>query len=374
MRVLISPQAYKGVLTGLEVSQAIREGVLRACPHATVILQPVADGGDGTLDTLLSGQGEYLTCEASDSLGRPCEATYGVCPDGETVVIELAKICGLAKVHPEDRNAMIATTYGVGLVILDALQRGYRSFILAVGGSASTDAGTGIAKALGARFIGSFGAELPNGGGSLSQLTRIDLRGLDGRICQSRILIVCDVTNPLIGSNGAARMYGPQKGATEDEVVMLEAALMHFSELVKGEFSKDIAGMTFSGAAGGSGGGLHALLGAELCSGSDLVLERIGFSDLLDGVNLVITGEGCLDGQTSFGKAPHAVALQAKALNIPCLAVVGSVAKDYEMNSFSAVFPTTWLSQERLPNVREAITAIAKATEQAVRCSMYGVR
>ncbi|MDP1835008.1 MAG: glycerate kinase [Chlamydiales bacterium] len=368
MRVLISPQAYKGVLTGFEVSQAIREGVLKACSHATVILQPVADGGDGTLDTLMSGQGEYLKCEASDALGRPCEATYGVCSDGKTVVIELAKICGLAKVHPEDRNAMSATTYGVGQVILDALERGYRSFVLAVGGSASTDGGTGIARALGARLIGSFSAELPNGGGSLGQLTRIDLRDLDVRVCQSRLVVACDVSNPLIGLNGAAQMYALQKGASEAEVATLEAALMHFGELVKGEFSKNIADMPFAGAAGGSGGGLHALLGAELRSGAELVLERIGFRDLLGRVDLVITGEGCLDAQTAFGKAPHIVALQAKALNVPCLAIVGSVGHGYEVNSFSAVFPATWLPREHLPNKHEAITAIAKATEQAVRC------
>ena len=376
MKIVIAPDSYKGSVYAPEAARAMREGVLRALPDAETVLVPVADGGDGTLETLVeTSGGQVRSSRVTGPLGEPVDASWGAMGDGRTAVVEMARSSGLALVPTERRDPRVTTTYGLGELIRQALDAGFRAFILGIGGSATNEAGAGMAQALGVRLLDGGGSDLPHGGAALADLSRIDMAGLDPRVQDSTFDVACDVSNPLTGPEGASAVYGPQKGATPEMVRQLDAALAHFARVVKADIGADIENVPGSGAAGGLGGGMIAFLGGRLRAGVDIVLETVGLEDRLDDADLVITGEGQLDFQTVYSKAPIGVARLAKARGIPVVAVAGSLGErftDVHAHGIDAAAAIT-RAPMTLPEASDnAFELIASATEQALRMMRAG--
>jgi len=375
---VIAPQAFKGSITALGAAQAMSEGVLRVVEDATTDLVPVADGGDGTLETLVEGSGgEIRVSEVTGPLGERIDAPWGAMGDGDTAVIEMARTSGLALVPPDRRDPRGTTTYGLGEAIKHALDAGFRTFIVGIGGSATNDAGAGMAQALGVRLLDGAGSELAPGGAALAQLERIDTSGLDPRARESQFMVACDVTNPLTGPEGASAIYGPQKGATPDMVAQLDAALLHFAEIAKRDTGADVNDVTGAGAAGGLGGGFIVFLGASLRAGVDIVLDTVDLDRHLEGADLVITGEGCLDHQTVYNKAPIGVAARAKPKGIPVIAISGSLGegfRDVHHHGIDAAVAITSAPMTLDESTENAAALLADATEQALRFMQVGSR
>ena len=331
MKVVIAPQSFKGSISALDAAKAMEEGVLRVVPDAGTVLVPVADGGDGTLDTLVEATGgETRSTTVTGPIGKPVTAEWGALGDGQTAVIEMARTSGLALLFPTERDPLRATTYGLGEVLREALDAGFRSFIVGIGGSATNDGGAGMAQALGVRLLDETGKDLPPGGAALADLRWVDMSGLDERVKEARFSVACDVSNPLTGPEGASAVYGPQKGATPGLVEQLDAALKNFARVVERDTGTSIDAVPGSGAAGGLGGGMMAFLGGSLRAGVDIVLDHVGLDGKLEGADLVITGEGRIDFQTVYNKAPIGVARRAKRKGIPVLAVCGSLGEGFE--------------------------------------------
>ncbi len=378
MKIVLAPDSYKGSMTARVVAEAMREGVLRVVPDADTVLVPVADGGDGTLETLVDSTGGAVeTATVTGPLGEPVSAGWGALGDGNTALVEMARTSGLAMAPPDRRDPRVTTTYGLGEVIRAALDAGYRSFVIGIGGSATNDAGAGMAQALGARLLDANGADLPFGGAALASLDRIDLGGLDPRIAESDVVVACDVSNPLCGPSGASAVYGPQKGATPEMVEELDAALRNFAAVVERDVGAAVRDVPGAGAAGGLGGGLIAFLGGRLERGVDIVLGVLKLEERLEGADLVITGEGCMDFQTVFDKAPVGVARRAARLGIPVIAVSGSHGEGFHEvhdHGIAAAAPivcqpmTLEESSERGPEL------VAQATEEALRFMRLGAR
>ncbi len=321
MRVVVAPNAFKGCLTAKQAAEAIGRGVRAG--GGDPVLTPVADGGEGTLDALIGGVGgSVMGTIARGPLGLPVRAHVGILSDG-TGVVEMAQASGLTLVPATERDPMRATSYGTGELVRAALARRPRRIIMALGGSATVDGGTGIARALGLRFLDADGKPLPDGGGALERLARIDGTQLDPRVAATPIVIASDVTNQLLGPDGAARIFGPQKGATPDQVEALERGLERLADRLTADLGADVAERPGAGAAGGTGAMLMAL-GALLRPGVEVVLEALGFAEKLDGADLVITGEGKLDRQSLGGKAPIGVARAAAEAGVPCAGIVGA--------------------------------------------------
>ncbi|MTI60041.1 MAG: glycerate kinase [Firmicutes bacterium] len=331
MKVMIAPDSFKGSLTALEVANHIKKGILKVFPNAEVLNVPMADGGEGTVQSLVDAtDGEIIVKDVTGPLGDKVAASFGILGNGKTAVIEMATASGLPLVPEDKADPSITTTYGTGELIKHALDQGIKELIIGIGGSATNDAGVGMAQALGASFRDEDGLEIDFGGGELDKIKEIDLSNLDKRIKEININVACDVTNPLYGPEGAAYIYGPQKGADQKMVELLDKNLRYFAEVVKKSLNIDLQSIPGAGAAGGLGAGLFAFLKAELKSGVDIVLEANKFEEKLSGVNLVITGEGKIDGQTVQGKTPVGVAKKAKEKNIPVIAVAGMVAESAE--------------------------------------------
>ena len=331
MKVVIAPQSFKGSISALDAAKAMEEGVLRIVSDAETVLVPVADGGDGTLETLVEATGgDIRSVTVTGPIGKAVTAEWGALGDGQTAVIEMARTSGLALLSPTEREPLRATTYGLGEVIREAFDAGFRSFIVGIGGSATNDGGAGMAQALGVRLLDETGENLPLGGAALADLRRIDISGLDKRAIGARFSVACDVSNPLTGPEGASAVYGPQKGATPDLVEQLDAALKNFARVVERDIGTSIDTVPGSGAAGGLGGGMMAFLEGSLRAGIDIVLDHVGLDEKLEGADLVITGEGQLDFQTVYNKAPVGVAWRAKQRNIPVIAICGSLGKGFE--------------------------------------------
>jgi glycerate kinase len=329
MKVIIAMDSFKGSLSSNELANSVEQGIKKVYPDAEVIKIPVADGGEGTVESLVEGtDGNFVEVSIADPLLIPVKAKYGILGDGKTAVIEMATASGLPLVPIDKRNPMKTTTYGTGEMIKDAVSKGCREFLIGIGGSATNDGGIGMMKALGVKFYGENNIELGHGGEQLSKVKKIDMSNLLPEIKECKFLIACDVDNPFYGLNGAAHVYGRQKGATEEMVLELDNGLKHFSEVVKQDLNIDIANVPGAGAAGGLGGGFLAFLDGELRPGIDIVLEEVGLKDKLEGVDFVITGEGRMDFQSVMGKAPVGVAKLAKTKNIPVIALAGGVADD----------------------------------------------
>ena len=326
MRVVVAPDSYKGSITALGVAEAIERGVRAVFPGADVSKVPIADGGEGTVDALVvATKGRIEERTVRGPLGDPVSARWGVLGDGETAVIEMAAASGLPLVPRERRDPRVTTTYGTGELVRAALDARLRKLVVGIGGSATNDGGAGFASALGVRFLDAAGRELPEGGAALARLERIDLSGLDPRLAAARIVVACDVDNPLIGSRGASAVFGPQKGATPDMVRELDAALARYAEVARAATGRDVAMEPGAGAAGGLGGGLLLFTPARLRSGVSIVLETTDFDALVKGADLVITGEGRTDFQTAMGKAPVGVAAAAKRHGVPVVCLAGGL-------------------------------------------------
>ena len=358
MKILIAPNAFKGSLKALEVAENIREGLHLADPTIETTLCPIADGGEGTVEIFVETVGgTYRTCEVFNAIGEPITARYGILSDRRTAVLELAEASGLGQLPLSKLAPMRATTYGTGQLIKDALDQGCRKIILGLGGSATTDAGTGILKALGVRFLNESDFEIPPGGGGLGYLEKIDTSGLDPRLADCEIILPCDVSNPLLGPSGTANVFAEQKGANKEQVHFLEENLVHFTQLTQQQTGIDIGNMEKGGAAGGTSAGLFAFLQASLISGIDFMLHQIGFEEKLRNAQFLITAEGKLDAQSLEGKGPHGVAKRAQIRGIPTFCITGQVPKDFnlkEFDVFNSIFPLATRPMSLDESIQEA--------------------
>ena len=329
LKVVIAPDSFKGSLTARQVCQSAEEGLRRVWPEAEVVSVPMADGGEGTVQSLVDAtSGRIVNIDVTGPLGEQVPAFFGVLGDGVTAVIEMAAASGLPLVPASRRNPLVATTRGTGELIVSALDMGCRRFLIGIGGSATNDGGAGMAQALGVKLLDARGAGIGPGGAEHARLASIDMSGLDRRAGESEFVVACDVDNPLTGPCGASRVYGPQKGATPEMVDALDEALASFAGVVSRDLGMDIDSIPGAGAAGGLGAGLMAFLGASLRRGIEIVTETVNLRDKMADAALVITGEGRTDFQTLFGKTPMGVAKVAKSLKIPVVVVSGSVADD----------------------------------------------
>jgi glycerate kinase len=368
MHVVVAPQEFKGSLTAVEAARAIAGGVRRVLPAATVDEAPVSDGGPGLVDALLAASGgARRAADVHDPLMRPLVANWGALPDG-IAVIEMAAASGLVLLAPEERDPLMATTYGTGELILAAVAAGCREIIVGVGGSATVDAGAGAMQALGARLLDAARSELPPGGAALARLDRIDLSAVDQRLSRVTIRVACDVRNPLHGPEGAAVVFGPQKGASPDGVATLDRALQCFAAVVQRDFAIDLNAIEGTGAAGGLGAGLLVAAGATIEPGFPIVADAIGLRARIDSADLVVTGEGRLDSQTAYGKAAAGVAGIACAHGKPVLAIAGTIG-DYDPASrlFDAVASSAPEGVSLDEAMRAGDTLVAAAAERLVR-------
>lgn len=357
----------------MEAGRAARAGILAARPDASVTIKPLADGGEGTTDALIEGLGgSKIDITVTGPMGQPVQACYGYLDASSTAVIEMAAAAGITLVAPEERNPLIASTYGVGEMILDAAARGCRDFIIGIGGSVTNDGGIGMLKALGFRFLDKDGRDAGEGGQALGKIMSVDTGGRNPLLTGCRFQVACDVTNPLCGKNGATYIYGPQKGVTEDLLEQLDADMAHYAAVTAEALGSGHAVAKGAGAAGGLGFAFLSYLGAVLTPGVDLILDAVGLREELADADIVVTGEGRLDAQTAMGKAPAGVARLAKAYGIKVIAFAGSVAKGASACNeagIDAFFPVirgvTTLEEAMKPDTaRENMTA---AVEQVFR-------
>ncbi len=328
MKIIVAVGAFKHSLRAREAAEAISRGIQRSGLSADLILLPIADGGNGTLDAFLANGGQRLMTSSVDPLGRPIQAPFGLLPDEQTAVIEMALASGLELLRPGELSPLVASTYGTGLLLKAALETGAKRIIVGLGGSATTDGGAGCVQALGVRLLDGYGQDIPPGGAGLSAVMTIDTADLDPRWREVELIIASDVTNPAIGENGAAAVFAPQKGAGTHEVRLLETGLRHFFTRVREQLGADVLTVPGGGAAGALAAGLMAFLGGRIQSGVDLLLDYNGFDQHLNEADLVITGEGQMDSQTIHGKGPIGVARRARAKNVPTVAIVGSLNVD----------------------------------------------
>ena len=366
MRVVIAPDSFKGSVSALGVAQAMERGVRAVFPDAEVRQVPIADGGEGTVEALVTAtRGRLEQRTVRGPLGEPVLARWGVLGDGQTAVIEMAAASGLPLVPKDRRDPRVTSTYGTGELVRAALEAGLTKLVIGIGGSATNDGGTGLARALGVRFLDAAGAELPEGGAALGRLARIDLAGLDSRLASAEILVACDVDNPLTGPRGASAVYGPQKGATPQMVAELDAALGHYARVAQAATGRDVALHPGAGAAGGLGAGLLFFTPARLRPGVDIVLETTGFVELVRGADLVLTGEGRTDFQTAMGKAPVGVAQAAKRHGVPVVCLAGGLGDGADdvlakgIDALASAVPQAMPLEEAMARGAELVEAAA---------------
>ncbi|MED4910412.1 glycerate kinase [Brevibacillus centrosporus] len=371
MKIVIAPDSFKGSLTALEVAKSIALGVRKSMPASEIVIKPMADGGEGTLQCLVDATGgKLLYSPVKNPLGRDITAPLGILGDGVTCVIELAAAAGLYLINEEERNPLHTTTYGFGQLIRAGLDLGCRRFILGIGGSATNDGGAGMLQALGFQLLDQRDQAIAFGGGALARLKRLDNSQADPRLNECQFIVACDVTNPFVGPNGASHVFGPQKGATPEMVAQLDDSLRRFADLIYQTEGIAIHDLPGTGAAGGVAGALLAFLGGQLQSGIQIVLETTGLPDALTGADLVITGEGQVDYQTAQGKTPTGVARLAKQSGIPCLVLAGSVGKGIEalyQEGVTAVFCIANKPMTLEQSMRQAPELLAQTAEQAIR-------
>ena len=366
-KVLVASDSFKGSLSSGEVAEAVRAAIEETMPGCEVLSLEISDGGEGLVQALAPALGAVtVSAQVHDPLGRRIEAQYAV--KGECAVIEMASASGLTLVAREERDIMKASSRGLGELILDALERGCRDFVIGIGGSATNDAGTGMLSALGWRFLDSSGQTVPDGGVSLESIARIDASAADARLREARFRVACDVDNPFFGPEGAAAVFGPQKGADPEQVQVLDRGMRHFAALVQ-EYdgtiavrpgaSVDLQAVPGSGAAGGVGGALTAFLAAPLLPGAQLVLDALGFDTLASGCDLVITGEGRLDAQSLRGKACHAVLSRCLAIGVPVIAICGTAENSEALSAagFKKILPVKPGGQSLVEAMRPDVAA-----------------
>lgn len=366
MYIVLAPDSYKGSLSAVAVADAMEEGIHLVFPNARVTKVPIADGGEGTVEAMvIATGGQMIRQYVKGPLGEGVKAHWGILGDGRTGVIEMAAASGLTLVPMAGRNPRITTSYGTGQLIRIALDRGIRRLIIGIGGSSTNDGGAGMAQALGAKFLDGAGNELPLGGAALSKLSSIDLSGLDQRLPDTEIIVACDVENPLCGPYGASVVYGPQKGASPEVVAELDGALSSYADVAKRATGKDVAQVPGAGAAGGLGAGLLFFTRARLQPGVQIVLEATGFANIVQGADLVITGEGNTDFQTACGKAPIGVAGIAKQFNVPVVCLSGGLGKggdavlEQGIDALMSIVPGPASLEECLASAEDLLKAAA---------------
>lgn len=329
-KIIISPDSFKGTMSSIEVCNIIEQGIENIFPDTEVIKIPIADGGEGTVDAFLTAiGGEKIKTKVKGPLFEEVEAFYGILPDKETAVIEMAAASGITLVE-DKKSPLLTTTYGTGQLILDALNKGCSKIIIGVGGSATNDGGIGMAAALGVKFLDKENEDIDLNGRGLEKLERIDISGIDKRVKECSIVAACDVDNPLYGSTGAAYVFAPQKGADKRMVKILDENLKNLAGIVRRDLDMDVQNIPGSGAAGGLGAGLVAFAGAKLQPGIKIVLDVVKYDEIISNADLIITGEGKIDGQSLRGKVPVGIAEKALKYHIPVIAIVGAVGDEAE--------------------------------------------
>ncbi|WP_291259854.1 glycerate kinase [Fusobacterium sp.] len=360
MKIILAPDSFKESMTAKEACEVIERGMKKIIPDLECISVPMADGGEGTTQSLVDATGgEFYTQRVLGPLGESVEARFGILGDGKTAILEMAAASGLELVPKEKRDATVTTTYGTGELIRAALDKNVETILIGIGGSATNDGGAGMIQALGGKLLDSCGKEIGFGGGQLSNLSKIDLSNLDKRLEKTKIIVACDVQNPLTGVSGASHIFGKQKGANEEQRELLDKNLKHYAEIIRRDVGKDVENIPGAGAAGGLGAGLMAFLSAELKKGIEIVIEYSKLEEKMQGADLVITGEGSIDAQTRFGKTPYGVAMTAKKYGIPVIALAGNVGKDIDVlyeYGFTAIFSI-------LPRVESLEKAISNGKE-----------
>jgi glycerate kinase len=342
MKIVIAPDSFKESLTAMQVAEAIEQGFRQIYPHADYLKLPMADGGEGTVESMVAATGgKIIPVTVTGPLGLPVDAFFGLSGDGDTAIIEMAAASGLHLVPSEKRNPLLTGTFGTGELILAALDHGARKIIIGIGGSATNDGGAGMMQALGAELRDEEGNDIGTGGAALAELSELDLSLLDARLAECDILVACDVDNPLCGEDGASAVFGPQKGATPQQVTLLDAALRHYGEQIEQASGSAVINVAGAGAAGGMGASLFGLLNARLRPGVEIVTEALHLDEAVRDADLVITGEGRIDSQTIHGKTPIGVARVAKRFNVPVIALAGGMTTDYgvvHQHGLDAVF------------------------------------
>ncbi|AUJ36094.1 TPA: glycerate kinase [Vibrio vulnificus] len=360
MKIIIAPDSYKESLTAMDVAIAIEKGFKQVLPDAHYVKLPMADGGEGTVQSMVDATGGIIIEHTvTGPLGQRVDGFFGLLGEGKTAVIEMAAASGLHLVSPELRNPLITTTFGTGELIKAALDHGVKHIIVGIGGSATNDGGIGMAQALGIKLLDAQGNALGHGGGELAKLATIDCSQLDSRLAQVRLEVACDVDNPLCGTKGASAVFGPQKGATPEMVTILDENLAHYASIIKQQLGVDVRDMAGAGAAGGMGAALLGLLNAELRPGIEIVMDAVRLDEIVADADLVITGEGRIDSQTIHGKTPIGVARTAKKHGLPVIGIAGCLSADCGVvheHGLDAVFAVVNRSVD-LP------TALAEAAE-----------
>jgi glycerate 2-kinase len=366
VKIVIAPDSFKESLSALEVAESIEKGFKRVIPDAEYINVPMADGGEGTVKSLVDATGGIIISKTvTGPLGEPVDAFFGILGNKTTAVIEMAAASGLHLVPVEKRNPLVTTTRGTGELIAAALDYGVKHIIIGIGGSSTNDGGAGMAKALGALLLDENGIEIGEGGGSLFDLASINLSEFDPRIANIKIEVACDVDNPLTGEKGASAIFGPQKGATAEMVALLDKNLGHYAAIIERDLGKKINEVPGAGAAGGLGGGLLAYLPSELKRGIEIVIEATGLSKIVEDADLVITGEGKIDGQTIFGKTPVGVAKTAKKYGIPVVGIAGNLSSDshvvheYGIDAIFSIVPGVILLEDAFKHAGEYVERTA---------------
>jgi glycerate kinase len=371
MKFVLAPDSFKESMTAKEAAEAMERGIRKVIPNAEFIMVPMADGGEGTVQSLVDAtEGEIIEVEVTGPKDNKTKAIFGILGDKTTAVIEMASASGIHLVAKEERNPLYTTTYGTGELIKAALDRGIKRIFIGIGGSATNDGGAGLIQALGGRLLDEDGQELPFGGGALGKLHKIDLSALDSRLKDVVVEVACDVTNPLTGKTGASHIFAPQKGATPEMVEVLDGNLAHFAKIIREQLNKDVENIPGAGAAGGLGAGLMAFLNAELKRGVELVIKYTALEDKVQGADYVFTGEGSVDAQTAFGKTPFGVAMTAKKFDIPVIAFAGRIGEGVEVlydkgiNSIVGIMPGVVSLEEALEkgqsNLERAAENIAR--------------
>ena len=376
MRILIVPDSFKGSLSSLEAAQAIHRGLARVWPDGAFRLLPAADGGEGTVEAVVSASGGTLhRCTVQDPLGRPVEAVFGLLPNG-TAVMEMAQASGLPLLSPGERNPAIASTYGTGQLLLEALRLGCRRVLLGIGGSATNDGGAGMAAALGVRFLDQENRLLPPGGLALERLAVLDCTCLDPRLRETEVTAACDVTNPLCGPAGASQVYGPQKGADPALAQRLDAALARYGQVLEDTFGQDFAALPGAGAAGGLGAGLMAFCGARLRPGVDVIFDLLRLEDEIAVSDLIFTGEGRADATSASGKLLSGIGRLALRHRKPVIALAGSLgpgANALLAQGITAVRPSADGPRSLEDSLAQAPQLLAGAAARAARLLQAGV-
>lgn len=371
-KIVVASDSFKGSVSSLEIAESAEVGIRKVFPNCEILKIPVADGGEGTVEALVSSMnGSIISCAVNDPLMRPIQAEYGILGDRQTAIIEMSSASGLTLVPLAERNPMLTTTFGTGELIKDALSRGCRHFLIGIGGSATNDGGTGMLQALGFRFLDKEKAELGKGGQILSHIDTIDFSEALPELGEVSFTVACDVNNTFSGKNGAAYIYARQKGADDKMICQLDEGLKNFAEVIKGQIGKDIDGIPGSGAAGGLGGGFIAFLRAVLKPGIQMVLEVVRFEECIQGADLILTGEGKLDAQTGMGKTPAGILEVSQRQGIPVIAIGGAVEDVDSLNKlgFKGVFPIlpAPVSLEKAMDKAYACQNIERTVEQLLR-------